>query len=77
MSLKDTVSIVYYVCAIVGVVGVVGKLCYSWFRGDQISKKFIIDTAEEHLPYIYRELRFLNPGAPEHPHISFSHFKEK
>lgn len=77
MTFKDILTNVYYCVAIVCVVGAAGKLFYGWFRGDQISKKFIVDMAEEHLPYIYRELRALNPGAADHPHIAFSHFEDK
>jgi hypothetical protein len=77
MKFTDILTNVYYGLAIASVVAVVGKLLYGWFRGDQISKKFIVDMAEHHLPYIYRELRDLNPGAEIHPPISFLNFKEK
>lgn len=77
MKFTDILTDVYYGVAIISVVTVMVKLFYGWFRGDQISKKFICDMAEEHLPYIYRELRILNPRAREHPRISFSHFKDK
>lgn len=77
MNFKELLTNVYYSVAIVSVVSVVGKLLYGWFRGDQISKKFIVDMAEQHLPYIYRELRALNPGVGDHPHIAFSHFEDK
>lgn len=77
MTFTDTLTNVYYCLAIGSVAAVVGKLLYGWFRGDQISKKFIVDMAEHHLPYIYRELRVLNPRAKSHPPISFLNFKDK
>lgn len=77
MKFTDLLTNLYYILAIISIVTVVIKLFYGWFRGDQIGKKFISDVAGEHLPYIYRELRSLNRNAPEHPHISFSHFKDK
>lgn len=77
MTFTDTLTNVYYCLAIVSVVAVVGKLLYGWFRGDQISKRFIEDMAEHHLPYIYRELRAINPKAKAHPHIAFLNFKDK
>lgn len=77
MTFKNLITNLYYCGAFTCVLGVAIKLLYGWFRGDQISKKFIVDMAEDHLPYIYRELRMLNPGAAEHPHIAFSHFEDK
>lgn len=77
MTFKELLTNVYYSVAIVSVICVVAKLLYGWFRGDQISKKFIIDMAGQHLPYIYQELRVLNPGAGDHPPIAFSHFEDK
>lgn len=77
MTLKDTIASVYYGLAITSVIGVTCKLLYGWVRGDQISKRFIVDMASQHLPYIYRELRMLNPGAVEHPPIAFSHLEDK
>lgn len=77
MNLKDVASTVYYTVAIVSVGCVVVKLFYGWLRGDQIHKKFVMDMAHNHLPYIYRELRILNPGAADHPHIAFVHFEDK
>lgn len=77
MKFTDLITNVYYCLAIGSVAAVVGKLFYGWFRGDQISKKFIEDMAEHHLPYIYRQLRFINPRSEQHPPITFLNFKEK
>jgi hypothetical protein len=76
-ALSDAIATVYYVIAIGSVIVVVGKLFYGWLRGDQISKRFIEDMASYHLPYIYKELRILNPGSHDHPTIAFSRFKDK
>lgn len=75
--MKDIVSTIYYIFATVALLAVVAKLFYGWFRDDQSSKRFIVDMAEDHLPYIYKELRFLNPRSIDHPHIAFTHFKDK
>lgn len=77
MNLKDIASTVYYILAIFSVGCVVVKLFYGWLRGDQIHKKFVTEMASCHLPYIYRELRTINPVAPDHPPISFVQFKDK
>lgn len=77
MKFTDILTNVYYCISIACVLAVMGKLLYGWFRSDQIGKKFIVDMAGEHLPYIYRELRNLNPRAREHPHINFLNFKDK
>lgn len=76
MNPKEIVSTVYYICATIGLIAVVGKLFYGWFVGDQIGKRFIVDMAENHLPYIYKELRTLHPHCPDHPHIAFLHMKD-
>ena len=77
ISPKDIVQTVYYGAAIVGIVATIIKVFYGWFRGDQISKKFIIEMAEHHLPYIYMELQHRNPNCKYHPPISFINIKDK
>jgi hypothetical protein len=77
MKLTDLLANTYYGIAIGVVVVTASKFFYGWFRGDQISKRFIIDMASVHLPYIYRELKRQNPESPEHPNIVFMNFKDK
>lgn len=77
MTFTDILTNIYYCLAIGSVMAVAGKLLYGWFRSDQISKKFMVDMACNHLPYIYQELRILNPGAEDHPPIAFSHIEDK
>jgi hypothetical protein len=78
--IKDIVATIYYILAATGVVVVVAKLLYNWFRGDQISKQFIGNMAEDHLPHIYKQIMRLQIkvglNVTDAPPIKFMHFNK-
>lgn len=79
--IKDLVATVYYTLATLGIVVVVVKLLYGWIRGDQISKHFVSNMAEDHLPHIYKQIMRLQIrtglDVTEAPTIKFTDFKGK
>ena len=80
-QIKEVLSSIYYVCATISCLFVVVKLFYGWFTGDQQSKSFIIDTAETHLPHIYRTLSRIEQKLEMHvspaPSINFYHNRKR
>lgn len=56
MTLKDGLSLVYYMIGAVAFVLAFVRVAYGWFRDFDNSNRFTVDMATVHLPYIYKAL---------------------